>query len=425
MKIFKSFRLLTKTTFFYLVFIMIAFFVSARFIINKANQYVTEETEHIFDHRAKHISQYIEEHDTIISSFKSNFVIPISNLNDTLNYPQYKDTLILNEDLDENQIYRQKSVVFKANDHFYILKMLININDFTKLKTDIAHRIVLSFIILALIIILFSAFMSGYLLKPFHKILDQLNHYKVGKGLTDHEVKTSTLEFIKMKFWFKRMVNRTEDDYRKLKEYTENMAHEIQTPLTIIRNKTERLISDEQVMKSHKDSVKAIYDETNHLSKLGTTLNLLTKIENGEYANTINLKTKDIILKHIDSISELLDLKSLKIDVNLNNEHSLLIDPFLFDIVLKNLLRNAVRYASNKGPIKVETNDDCLIISNHGEKLDVDNHKIFERFYTSDQSNNSLGLGLSLVKRICDLNRLHIEYDYQHNTHFFLIKQDI
>lgn len=425
MRVFKSFRLLTKTTFFYLVFIMIAFFVSARFIINKANQYVTEETEHIFEHRAIHITSYIEEHDTIIRSFKNNNIIPLSNLSDTINYPQYKDTLIYNEDLGETLINRQKSLVFKANDNFYLLKMLIDINDFTKLKADIAHRIVLSFIILALIIILFSAFMSGYLLKPFHKILDQMNLYKVGKASEGPEVKTSTLEFKKMKYLFKRMVCRTEDDYRKLKEYTENMAHEIQTPLTIIRNKTERLISDEQVMKSHKDSVKAIYDETNHLSKLGTTLNLLTKIENGEYANTINLKTKDVILKHIDSISELVKLKSLKIEVSLNDDHSLLIDPFLFDIVLKNLLRNALRYASNKGPIKIETTNDSFIISNYGEKLDVENNKIFERFYTSDHSSNSLGLGLSLVKRICDLNRLHIEYDYQHNTHFFVITQDI
>lgn len=420
MKLFGSFRLLTKTTFFYLIFVLITFFVSARYLINKANQYVTEETEHIFEHRARHMARYIEEHDTI-RNYKNNQIIPLLNLTDTIKYPQYSDTLIYFEDLDEYQIYRQKSAVVKANNKYYLLKMLINTNDFTKLKIDIANRIVPSFIILALIIILFSAFMSGYLLKPFHKILDQMNQYKVGKGLQEHEVKTSTLEFKKMKFWFKRMVNRTEDDYLKLKEYTENMAHEIQTPLAIIRNKAERLIADEKVMKEHKDSVKAIYHEANHLSKLGNTLNLLTKIENGEYTNTVQLRTKDIILKHIDSIKELVDLKSLKIETSLHDEHTILIDPFLFDIILKNLLRNAIRYASHKGPIKIETKKDSITISNYGDKLKVKNQKIFERFYTSDSTNKSLGLGLSLVKRIGDINQLQVDYQYSDNQHKFII----
>ena len=420
MKIFRSFRLLTKTTFFYLIFVLITFFVSARYIINKANQYVTEETEHIFEHRARHMAKYIEEHDSI-RTYKNNQIIPLQNLSDTVKYPQYSDTLIHFEDLDEYQIHRQKSVIVKANNKYYLLKMLININDFTKLKIDIAHRIVPSFVVLALIIILFSAFMSGYLLKPFHKILDQMNQYNVGRGLQEHEIKTTTLEFKKMKFWFKRMVNRTEDDYLKLKEYTENMAHEIQTPLAIIRNKTERLIADENVMKEHKDSVKAIYHEANHLSKLGNTLNLLTKIENGEYTNTVQLKTKEIIIKHIDSIKELVDLKLLNIEASLDEQHSILIDPFLFDIILKNLLRNAIRYSSHNGPIKIKTGENSLTISNYGEKLDVNNQKIFERFYTSDKTNNSLGLGLSLVKRICDISQLQVEYQYVDEQHIFII----
>lgn len=421
MKIFKSFRLLTKTTLFYLIFVMITFFVSAHYIIHKANTYVTEETEHIFEHRARHITRYVEEHDSV-RNFKNDKIILFRSDENILEYPQYSDTVIYFEDLDEYQLHRQKTIVINVHNKQYLVKMLININDFTKLKSDIANRIVPAFIILALVIILFSTFMSGFLFAPFHKILEQINKYKVGKGVNIQNVKTTTTEFIKMQYLFKHMVNRTEDDYRKLKEYTENMAHEIQTPLTIIRNKTERLIADDKVMDSHIDSVKVIYDETNHLSKLGTTLNLLTKIENGEYANKIYLNTKDVILKHVESIKELIDLKSLEIEILLDDKHELLIDPFLFDIILKNLLRNAIRYSTNNGPIKIETNRNFLLISNYGEQLNVRNEKVFERFYTSDQSSQSLGLGLSLVKRICDLNQLQIEYCYEQDQHTFIIR---
>lgn len=421
MKVFKSFRLLTKTTLFYLIFVMITFFVSAHYIIHKANSYVTEETENIFEHRAKRINWFLQEHDTLVN-FRSDEVVLLTDLRDTLNYPQYSDTLIFFSDLEEYQLHRQKIIVVKNNQKAYLVKMLININDFTKLKRDIAHRIIPSFIILALIIILFSTFMSGYLFTPFHRILEQINKYKIGKGSQIHDVKTSTSEFKKMQYLFKRMVTRIEDDYCKLKEYTENMAHEIQTPLAIIRNKTERLIGDENVMKEHQETVKAIYNETNHLSKLGNTLNLLTKIENGEYDKSIHLKTKEIILQHIESVKELVGLKSLSLETDLDNEHNFLIDPFLFEIILRNLLRNSIRYAVNNGPIKISTQNQQLVVSNYGEPLKVDKDKIFERFYTSDKTNQSLGLGLALVKRICELNQLQIDYNYNEGQHIFSIK---
>ncbi|MBI9052257.1 MAG: HAMP domain-containing histidine kinase [Bacteroidales bacterium] len=418
---FKSFRLLTKTTLFYLIFVLLAFFISAKYITNKADQYVNEETDFFFQKRERHLTKYLEESDSI-KNFRTTKFKGVVDKNDTLNYPQFKDTLIFIDELGEYQLHRQKTLIVKARGQHFLVEMLINIDDFLKLKTDVSRRIIPFFLILALVIILFNGFMSGYLLKPFNRILEQMNNYKVGKGVKIKAVKTSTSEFKKLQLLFKHMVNRTEDDYQKLKEYTENMAHEIQTPLAIIRNKTEILISDEKVMKEHKESVKVIYDEANHLSRLGTTLNLLTKIENGEYKNTINLKSYDIIQKHLESVKELIALKSLKVEVNLKKEHELLIDPFLFDILLKNILRNAIRYASNKGPIKIETTDKSLKISNYGEPLDVASNIIFDRFYTSSSSGQSLGLGLSLVKRICDLNRMKIDYSYIKGQHTFIIE---
>lgn len=420
MRLFKSFRLLTKTTLFYLVLVFITFFVSARYLIHKSNQYIDQETEHIFNFRERHLTKYLQETDSI-KNFRGTKISLLPDVSDTINYPRYKDTLIFIDDLAEDQLHREKLCIIKANNTYYLIGMVVNINDFTKLQRDIANRILPSFIILALTIILFSTLMSGYLFNPFHRILSQMNKYKVGKGVHVKEIKSSTLEFSKLQYLFKGMVKRIETDYSNLKEYTENMAHEIQTPLAIIRSKAERLIADEAVMNEHKESVKAIYNETNHLSKLGTTLNLLTKIENGEYTNTVNLNTYDTIIKHVDSIKELVELKSLKIETKLNPNHELLIDPFLFDIILKNLLRNAVRYASNEGPIKIDTTNNLLSISNYGKQLEADEQKIFERFYSSDNSNQSLGLGLSLVKRICDLNQLQIKYFYTNNQHFFQI----
>ncbi|MEA2106824.1 MAG: HAMP domain-containing sensor histidine kinase [Bacteroidota bacterium] len=417
---FKSFRLLTKTSFFYLLFILATFFISGRYLINKADGYINEETEHFFRFREEHVIRYLDKGK---DPAKLKF-IDITLVDSTKNYsdyPRYSDTLIYIDEINEEQLHRKKSVIVEANGKSYLLEMLINIDDFTKLKSDVAGRIVPAFIILALVIVLFTTFLSGFLFQPFYRILSHIDRYKVGKGMNIPQVKTSSKEFQKLQFLFRNMVSRIEDDYRNLKEYTENMAHEIQTPLTIIRNKTERLIADEELMKKNADTVKIIYEETNHLSKLGNALNLLTKIENGEYNNTEVIKTKYLILKHVDAIDELLQLKSMTIENDLADEHQIILDPFLFDILLKNLIRNAIRYGSNHGPIKITTTHDQLIVSNYGDTLSVSPRKIFERFYSSNSTGQSLGLGLSLVKRICDLNQLNIDYDYKDGQHFFFI----
>lgn len=425
----KSFQLLTKTTIIYLIFIVLTFVITARYLIQRSDKYITEQSEHFFQHRErKALRSLIHNEGEREQELKEELneirgLVPMANARDTLNknYPIYKDTLIYDQEMAEFHLHKMKTVLLKTNKNAYEYTMSLNINDFNKLKQGLIKNSRLAFSLLALTIVLFSFFLSGFLLTPFHRILQQVNEYKIGKKTNILSVKTSTKEFVKMQLLFKKMVLRTEDDYRKLKEYTENMAHEIQTPLAIIRNKAELLIADESVMKKHTSTVKAIYDEANHLSNLGNALNLLTKIENDEYNNIVQIQTHDIIERYIESVKEIIDLKALEVESSLSYGHTMLLDPFLFEILLKNLVRNAIRYGTSKGPIRIITTSNELITSNYGEPLNVSPEKIYERFYTGNTSASSLGLGLSLVKKICDLNQLKIEYSFTDNQHIFRI----
>ena len=62
------------------------------------------------------------------------------------------------------------------------------------------------------------------------------------------------------------------------------------------------------------------------------------------------------------------------------------------------------------------------MISNYGQAPDMPAEKIFERFYSNHQKNSSLGLGLSLAKKICELNQLNISYVYENGQHIFKIE---
>lgn len=419
----RAFKLLSKTTFIYLIFTFIAFFSSALFLTWEADEFI----DNYLDRRFKRVEERIQKHieagelpEEASSSARVSLMhgVPAAGVR-----PIYSDTLIHSSETDEMLYFRQKTTVLYMNGAYYKVVITKPVDDFLKLRDDIFGALIPAFILLAGGIVLFNYVLSGYFFRPFNKILGMMKIYTVGQKTEIEKIKTSTVEFKKMQDLFHRMIERIEYDYRHLKEYTENMSHEIQTPLTVIRNKTENLIADESVMQRHSETVKVIYDETNHLTKLGNTLNLLTRIENGEFSNAVEISTRPVIEKHVAAVSELAALKSLSIETTLTDAHYLVIDPFLLDIVLKNLLRNAISYGTPDGPIRIHTTTEDLSISNYGTTSDIPEEKLFERFYRNHKHQSSLGLGLSLVKKICELNDLRIEYRYQDGQHIFTIKK--
>ena len=118
------------------------------------------------------------------------------------------------------------------------------------------------------------------------------------------------------------------------------------------------------------------------------------------------------------------EMKELVVEKDLDPEHTLTIDPGLFDILLRNLLKNAVRYAPNGSTIRIETAKGEMRFINMGEATDFQREKIFDRF-RKGRGQKSLGLGLSIVKKICEASDLDIEYDYHEGYHSFIIRKKL
>ncbi|MDD2550550.1 MAG: HAMP domain-containing sensor histidine kinase [Bacteroidales bacterium] len=418
---FKAIRLLTKTTFIYLIFISVAFFTTAIFVTRSTNNLLYEDTEVYFKHRERRLVSYIKDRDKDLD--KVNGLVRVEGNTSILadNYPQYNDTIMELNQMDGPMLHRGKTILVDTSKGRFLYTMYKNINDFDKFHSVVLHTIVNTFVVLALMLTLFSIFLSGFLFRPFHQLLGLMSRYKIGDNIKLPKVKTSTSEFIKMQMLVQNMICRIEGDYKKLKEYTENMAHEMQTPLAIIRSKTEVFMADEELMNQYASAVKVIYDESTHLSNLGSTLNLLTKIENGEYNRVEDIKTYSIIQKHIETVKEMFDMKHIQLELDFDENHTLSLDPLLFDVMLKNLFKNALRYTPAKHHVRISTSNGNLSISNYGEPLSFDSSKIFNRFIRSQNDTTSLGLGLALVKKICDLNHLNITYDFADHHHTFTI----
>ena len=89
-------------------------------------------------------------------------------------------------------------------------------------------------------------------------------------------------------------------------------------------------------------------------------------------------------------------------------------------ILINNLIQNAIKYNTKDGKIEIFIEQDKFTITNTGHYEPI-NPNLFERFQKNSISNQSLGLGLSIVKEIIEVNSLSFNYFYNSSKHQFVV----
>ena len=414
-----KFRLLSKAVFFYLLITLISFIISAFILQKEANKHMHNILENRFEYRERFIERILEDRPEKISRFEHTYVAKVSQIPENFT-PVYTDTIIINPQTERENIYRKKISYLTVDGEYYRVEMIKEAEELYRFRDDVFEIIIPILAILVVVIVLSNYLLSGYLLEPFKRILKQMSLYNIGQSRSTGPISTSTKEFQQLIYLYEKMKDRIENDYYQLKEYTENMSHELQTPLTIIQNKTESLLSENKLTESQVKKIKLIYDEIQQLSKLGSALNLITKIENQEFQDIQTINTAPRIRDHIEKIEEIAEMKDLKIESSLDEDHSFTIDPRLLDIMIRNLVKNALRYSYPDTTIYIKTVKNKLSITNKGKGLDFPANEIFDRFKKGNEK-QSIGLGLSIMKKICDVSNLEIIYLFEDETHRFEI----
>jgi len=257
--------------------------------------------------------------------------------------------------------------------------------------------------------------------KPFYNTIEQMDSFHLHAQHFPRLRKTGINEFDAMNNHLNDMVSRVKQEYQSLKEFTGNAAHEMQTPLSIVLNQTELLMQDEAILKSHHAEIATIEEAAQRLSHLNSSLLLLTKIENQLFIMNEQVEWDILIKKRVKELQELITSQGLSVStkiapvVNISHRH-------LADILLGNLLNNAIRYNYNGGAIAIRLNDKYLMIANTSPLPMLDKGKIFTRFYRHPETKTEgSGLGLSIVQQICDVAGYQFVYTYNQNMHSFSI----
>jgi signal transduction histidine kinase len=313
--------------------------------------------------------------------------------------------------------YRRLSFPVNVNGISYkasVYKSLAGSEDLLRLIMMITASV---FLVLSALIFIINRFVLGKLWRPFFNTLAALREFDLNTKRHLDLSPTSIEEFEDLNSSVTQMTDRASNDYQTLRAFTDNASHEMQTPLAIIRTKLDLLIQSSH--ENQVDQLQAIYDATGRLTKLNQTLLLLTKIDNRQFRNPIHVNFRELIDLKIQQFDELMKLKNithttrlLDVFVNMNKE--------LADILMNNLLSNAIKHNSEGGHIECLLTSNELSVVNTGSELTFNKEAVFERFQKSNNS-DGVGLGLAVVKQICDVSGFKVAYFYNNQRHIFKI----
>ena len=292
------------------------------------------------------------------------------------------------------------------------------------LEEDILHGIMIQFAlivtVLGVAIVLTMRFISGRLWQPFDKTLEAIEHFKLENGVCPQLAESDTKEFVRLNIALQRLMTDSLHSYRLQKEFTENASHELQTPLAVFQSKLDLLLQQPELTERQAAIIQDLYQMNSRLSRLNRNLLLLAKMENNQFSRTESVDVITVIKDlqpYLESLSGGLILKqnfstaSLPIKANRS----------LLESMVNNLVVNAVRHNKTSGEITVFLSDNRLMVSNTSDDAALDADQIFNRFYRPSEKTTGNGLGLSIVKAVCDYLGWKILYAYADGKHQFVV----
>lgn len=315
-------------------------------------------------------------------------------------FMEYKNSVTIDETL-------YKIIIRKSMFEYEELLLAISI----PLLSLILFAFLLSFII--------SRKINKTVWKDFEYNLAVLKNFSIKNSEKIKLKNTNIQEFNELNNSISELTKKLQGDYQALKDFTENASHEIQTPISIISVNLEEILQQDipeqafQLIVSTQQSLK-------RLSDLNKNLLLLTKIENRQFSSKEELDLNSFLKNKIEEFSPLIKSRSIGIEVISDGIFNISISLELADILINNLLANAVKHNFSEGKIFVKLSETKFEICNTGKTNSLTNETIFNRF--TKENSKSHGLGMAIVKQICDTHSIEIEYT-KSDVHCFILSK--
>lgn len=332
----------------------------------------------------------------------------------------YRDTLIYiksEKDLEAMRIY---SSAIKHNDAYYKLDIITSMVEEDDLIESLITYLLALYVVLIVSILILNNLLLKRLWQPFYNLLNQLRKFKIENNTSIIIPKSNIEEFQLLNTAVNTLLEKSTDSFIAQKQFIENAAHELQTPLAITINKLELFIENTDLNANQLEAIGTALDNLNRLARLNKSLLLLSKIENQQFIkeDTINFNT--LTKKIVSDFEDLATHKNMRFKIKSSTELQFKINEDLANIMLTNLIKNALVHGKKEAVVTIEMRSNMWRILNYGVPQRLEHQLLFTRFKKASSNKKSTGLGLAITKAIVNKYNISIDYEFK-EAHIFTL----
>ena len=336
----------------------------------------------------------------------------------------YRDSMVYISEKKETEPARILTTLFKDKEGTYFEVAVYTPSIEKKdLRQAIFQLLVGLFVSLLVAILLINIWVFRRSMRPFYRLVDWLDHSRLGKKNVPLENPTHTTEFRKLNEAVMRYATHSEEVFEQQKQFIGNASHELQTPLAICQNRLEMLMEDETLSEPQMEEILKTYQTLEYVSKLNKSLLLLSKIDNSQFVETSEVCINEVLHRYVDDYCEVYDYRGIRLMVEEKGEFRIRMNETLAVVLVTNLLKNAFVHNIDKGEIRIVITSSGIRFGNTGNGEPLDGKRIFERFYQGKKKEGSTGLGLAIVDAVCRQYQLRVSYSAVDGMHCFEVSR--
>jgi two-component system heavy metal sensor histidine kinase CusS len=359
-----------------------------------------------------------------ISDVRGNVIFRSSNL--------LKDQILYSPDNSHETFYNnyisnqkirlgQFPIRNESDENIGKLTIAISEQESFSILNNLIWVLLLSFPLVLIVQFVASSLAASKAIQPVHQLI------RTASRINDSNINTRLVlpghrdELFELTKTINELLSRIEISMLKQKQFTSDASHEIRTPLSGIRGTLEVLIRKQREPQVYEEKIARTIREVDRLDELLEQLLQLARIDSGSVAvknETVHLS--EIVITLSEKWEQQAATKKINLHLNISEHAVVAGDRFYLELILDNLLSNAIKYGKINGNISLDWKDafKTLAVKDDGIGISVEKlPHIFNRFYRADESRSSAikgnGLGLSIVKKLADLQHITLSVESQ------------
>lgn len=314
--------------------------------------------------------------------------------------------------------YRVRSRTYDVNDQRYLLEIgrsLATIRESSQTLQRYAFYFLVA--VVALTVFVDLAF-SKILLRPLALIIRRLQRVEHPSTFKAGKLRTSTDDFIYLNDTINDMMGQIQAAFLKEKEFIGNVSHELLTPISILQNRMENLLTDPGLPPAYQEKIVENQKTLHRLKNIIQALLLISRIENEQYLKNESVDLENLASDVVEEIRDRAEARDISLEARLDQNWVLPKANYsLLYTMLFNVVNNAIKYNKPGGKISVEGRmvDKAyeLCVRDTGVGMAAGQIPlIFSRFKRLQAPDGeSHGLGLPIVQTVAQFHKIKLSVD--------------